>query len=570
MTGAECLRKYMKRGVNHLSLEAKSLLSQMKADSGWWNDKGIVDEWMRKEFEEWRRGGFIFDRHLLVYVELKARVKKFEAEGGGEVSVSDTLLTHTEVWLKERYLEWGEKYPDGCGGEAIKYLFTSSYANTRFQHNINDLSYNTDLSDHHIRSFIRLAAKVVAIEGPEFEFQEAQNQFGDVIGRLQAEIESANKRCESATSEATHLKAQLESAQEIQQAKATQLKAQLEAQLQEARKQSSSVIQKLQAEINCANKRCESATSEATHLKAQLESAKKAFQHELQQKEDHFASKLQKSEAAIQQVGRELENAKTEVQQAREECETLRTELSKLKQSLTVGIEHKLQPTTEEIDAARKQLSFRADCLHVALVGRSGSGCTSIFEALAAESSAMLISQSDGYALKLFENVILFGLPSWGSQFASQHRYFEKFKLFAFDAIFLVVDGNLLETDLNILKHCQDLAIPFRLIRTKCDLEILRMRENLEKENPFDIPFIGDKLYTHFNAPNSPFRTEVKGLLSKQLDEAKIGDKRVYLINRQSLQGRTTNRQDQDDFLLDEEDFIGDLRQFALSSGVPA
>eukprot|EP01055_Gregarina_sp_Pseudo9_P003787 Gregarina_sp_Pseudo_9__3786@NODE_3937_length_524_cov_72_614433_g3611_i0_p1_GENE_NODE_3937_length_524_cov_72_614433_g3611_i0NODE_3937_length_524_cov_72_614433_g3611_i0_p1_ORF_typecomplete_len152_score18_71_NODE_3937_length_524_cov_72_614433_g3611_i055510 len=116
---AECLRKYMQLKETGLSLEAQSLLSQMDAD------RSLVDKWMEFDFKEGRTT--YYNYHTPMYAEMKVRVKRFEAESGTEVCVSDTLFIHTEKWLKERYLEWqysgDEIYPEGCGGGVLLKLF---------------------------------------------------------------------------------------------------------------------------------------------------------------------------------------------------------------------------------------------------------------------------------------------------------------------------------------------------------------------------------------------------------------------------------------------------------------
>eukprot|EP01055_Gregarina_sp_Pseudo9_P000129 Gregarina_sp_Pseudo_9__128@NODE_1088_length_1885_cov_46_502709_g1018_i0_p1_GENE_NODE_1088_length_1885_cov_46_502709_g1018_i0NODE_1088_length_1885_cov_46_502709_g1018_i0_p1_ORF_typecomplete_len517_score60_42IIGP/PF05049_13/4_4e03IIGP/PF05049_13/1_8e18FeoB_N/PF02421_18/0_027KxDL/PF10241_9/0_067CENPF_leu_zip/PF10473_9/0_51DivIVA/PF05103_13/4_5_NODE_1088_length_1885_cov_46_502709_g1018_i0871637 len=287
---------------------------------------------------------------------------------------------------------------------------------------------------------------------------------------------------------------------------------------------------RLQPVVEYANNRCEVARSEAAHVKVELE---------LVERSD---TQLQR----LEQVKEELENAELEA--------------SSLQLSLPTEIEPAFRPTPEEIQVAKQKVLFEPSCFHVALVGRSGGGGASIFEALTTVPGVTLIRHNGLEALKFAENVIFFHLPSWGSQITSQHRYFERFNLLAFDAVFLVIDGKLLETDLNILRHCQNLAIPFHLIRTKCDLEILRMRADLENGNH------KRDLDDYFKGPDATFRSEVNLYLSRKLYEARLKETKVYLINSQSLQGRIDNRRDKVDLLLDEEAFIEDLKRFPNTS----
>eukprot|EP01055_Gregarina_sp_Pseudo9_P001365 Gregarina_sp_Pseudo_9__1364@NODE_1913_length_1258_cov_10_136998_g1774_i0_p1_GENE_NODE_1913_length_1258_cov_10_136998_g1774_i0NODE_1913_length_1258_cov_10_136998_g1774_i0_p1_ORF_typecomplete_len251_score29_80HOOK/PF05622_12/5_5e07Myosin_tail_1/PF01576_19/5_7e07Mitofilin/PF09731_9/0_00024Filament/PF00038_21/0_00055GBP_C/PF02841_14/0_002TMCO5/PF14992_6/0_0019HMMR_N/PF15905_5/0_0033DUF3584/PF12128_8/0_0038CorA/PF01544_18/0_006DUF4407/PF14362_6/0_0069Golgin_A5/PF09787_9/0_0067ZapA/PF05164_13/0_0097Sp len=235
---AECLRKYMVSQLKNLSSEARSLMFAAIENSS------LIDPWMRSELLS--RFGFKAFFEMLVrpygpgdsfsgpagmYLEMKIRLDKFKAQTGTDVSVSDTLVTELEEWMKAK-----------GRGTPLNTLFIFSSPPRR-------------VCDSLVDPFVRMAAKVVAIENPKILAQETRKHFESRIMELQAEIDqfTANDRAHleeklhKSRAETQLIKEELEKSKiEIQEAKE---------ECEELRRQLTSLQSSLASEIETDDRR---------------------------------------------------------------------------------------------------------------------------------------------------------------------------------------------------------------------------------------------------------------------------------------------------------------------------
>eukprot|EP01055_Gregarina_sp_Pseudo9_P000527 Gregarina_sp_Pseudo_9__526@NODE_1339_length_1674_cov_19_217125_g1251_i0_p1_GENE_NODE_1339_length_1674_cov_19_217125_g1251_i0NODE_1339_length_1674_cov_19_217125_g1251_i0_p1_ORF_typecomplete_len530_score60_77IIGP/PF05049_13/1_6e22MMR_HSR1/PF01926_23/1e05FeoB_N/PF02421_18/1_9e05RsgA_GTPase/PF03193_16/0_015RsgA_GTPase/PF03193_16/8_2e02ABC_tran/PF00005_27/0_043GTP_EFTU/PF00009_27/0_074AIG1/PF04548_16/0_13_NODE_1339_length_1674_cov_19_217125_g1251_i0841607 len=216
-------------------------------------------------------------------------------------------------------------------------------------------------------------------------------------------------------------------------------------------------------------------------------------------------------------------------------------------------------PSTEEIVAAKKRLALDPDFFNVAVVGRSGSGSSSIVRALAGDPSEGDLSSpphtrhmSRHIGSNWFRGgkVMFFDFPGVG-----ERQYFQAWDLCGFDLIILVVgDENLLDTDLNILRHCRNLGIPSLLARTKCDVQLQSIHYALAKGIEESVKYgchHHEDLDKQFRRAREDFRRETKKSLLTQLKNERLErHAKVYLVNANSLRRFASGRGDE--FVIDE------------------
>eukprot|EP01055_Gregarina_sp_Pseudo9_P005726 Gregarina_sp_Pseudo_9__5725@NODE_830_length_2155_cov_7_899811_g778_i0_p1_GENE_NODE_830_length_2155_cov_7_899811_g778_i0NODE_830_length_2155_cov_7_899811_g778_i0_p1_ORF_typecomplete_len532_score184_06IIGP/PF05049_13/9_8e27GTP_EFTU/PF00009_27/0_0038FeoB_N/PF02421_18/0_0011ABC_tran/PF00005_27/4_8e03ABC_tran/PF00005_27/0_043MMR_HSR1/PF01926_23/0_2DUF4618/PF15397_6/8e03DUF4618/PF15397_6/51DUF4618/PF15397_6/0_23Cauli_AT/PF03233_13/0_28Cauli_AT/PF03233_13/7_3e03HMMR_C/PF15908_5/2_3DUF2730/PF10805_8/1_1 len=285
-------------------------------------------------------------------------------------------------------------------------------------------------------------------------------------------------------------------------------------------------------------------------------------------------------EQKLRPLEERLETLTAEVSKAAQQEETRKP--SSALSSLREGLEALVCVTPREMAAARTHFSFEPGYVHVAVVGRVESGTTSILNALVELASpeetgvaaqvmkALPKKRGRSFPSKVFEGFVLFDFPSAGSELAPQFQYFETQELFAFDVVCVVVDGRPMDTDLNVLRQCEALGIPWRLLRSKCDLQLQTARCELNKkiEQTSDFVWHDDDFCVEFPKAVSTFHNKEKESILAQLRAARLKHKDVFLVNIHSLHRQVSSTAkktapEPDDLALDEAAFIEDFKGLA-------
>ncbi|KAF8242342.1 P-loop containing nucleoside triphosphate hydrolase protein [Wilcoxina mikolae CBS 423.85] len=152
---------------------------------------------------------------------------------------------------------------------------------------------------------------------------------------------------------------------------------------------------------------------------------------------------------------------------------------------LSKGIQPVKWPTEEEIDAAKARVDYRVDRLHFAICGGSGTGKSSLINAIRGlqdsdstkgaaptgiiETTLEITAYPDPRDEPPYSRFVWFDVPGAGTLEISDWQYFNQQGLFIFDAIVMVYDDRFTKIDVAILENCRRYHIPVFIVRSKVD-----------------------------------------------------------------------------------------------------
>jgi ribosome biogenesis GTPase A len=178
------------------------------------------------------------------------------------------------------------------------------------------------------------------------------------------------------------------------------------------------------------------------------EEAKNAAQKEREKAEE---AKRQ-PQAASERLEEALKAAEGQRIHAEEQLSILASQLEQAQTNPRMGLQPVVWPTEEEFNNVKKRVQYRSDRLHVALCGSSGTGKSSLINAVRG-----LPNQDDGAAPTgvatmntqrypdirkedPFPRFVWFDIPGGGGGKITDWHYFTNQGLFVFDVILVVYD----------------------------------------------------------------------------------------------------------------------------------
>jgi GTP-binding protein EngB required for normal cell division len=160
-----------------------------------------------------------------------------------------------------------------------------------------------------------------------------------------------------------------------------------------------------------------------------------------------------------------------------------------------------MQPTLEQIKAAKVRIRYNAENLHFAITGTAGSGKSSLINALRRMQNNTRKAAKTGITettLKIGRypdpdrspprsRFIWYDVPGAGTLNAPGWQHFNDQALFVFDIILVVIDNRFTKIDAEILRNCRRSNIPSFIVRSKADQHILNLMNDLpDDENEDD------------------------------------------------------------------------------------
>lgn len=254
---------------------------------------------------------------------------------------------------------------------------------------------------------------------------------------------------------------------------------------------------------------------------------------------------LQRENQRMRNLEEEMKVMKAKERLLEEEMKTAREEAEKeraLRHEMENGRQPITWPTQEEFDRGRERIQYNKKNLHFAIVGKSGSGKSSLINGFLDRSS----NQSGAAATGVTETTSTIGrypdpgkqaprpwtvwydVPGAGTQNVSAWQYFINQGLFVFDIIFITIGDRFEETDIQLLRDCHRFKIPALIVRSKADMHI----DNLVKEKGGWGQHIDQQTYEQCR---KTFITASRQMVRNELQKAGLDEQEVYLVSSYTL-----------------------------------
>ena len=206
-----------------------------------------------------------------------------------------------------------------------------------------------------------------------------------------------------------------------------------------------------------------------------------------------------------------------------------------------------------EYEKMKQELYFEYDKIHIAVIGGTGVGKSSLVNGLRGlrdrEPGAAPVGETDctksinRYEDSRFPWIVWCDVPGAGTQDRSTPRYFEEHGLFLMDFVLVVCASRVRDLDIAILKRALHYGIPAALVRSKADLD-LRQRAKRECDDEDDEEEIKSKMRTVKNG----YVKEIKEDLMKEVEKAGlqgyITPRNCFLVSAKILRELMRKSQD--------------------------
>lgn len=251
---------------------------------------------------------------------------------------------------------------------------------------------------------------------------------------------------------------------------------------------------------------------------------------ELQRRRD-----LEEEMKAMKEKERQLEE---ETKAAKEEAEKERA----ARREMENGRQPTKWPTRKEFEDGRKLIQYNKNNFHFAIVGKSGSGKSSLINAFlnlnnnepgAAATGVTETTSTIGRYPDPGEQAprpwtVWYDVPGAGTQNVSAWQYFINQGLFVFDIILIAIGDRFEETDIQLLKDCNRFNIPALIVRSKADMHI----DNLVKESGGWGGNVDPQISQQCR---NKFITASREMIRNELRKAGLDEQEIYLVSSYTL-----------------------------------
>ncbi|KAF8450083.1 interferon-inducible GTPase-domain-containing protein [Kalaharituber pfeilii] len=296
---------------------------------------------------------------------------------------------------------------------------------------------------------------------------------------------------------------------------------------------------------------------------------------ERQEEQDRWREEQERLLMEFRRKEQEQRAAEEELKQRHREREELLQSHLKL---LEKGISPKVWPTKEEWTTARQRLAPGEGKFHCAVAGISGSGKSSLINALrglrnnssqAAEVGVTETTRTITYYPDLsvtppHNRFIWYDVPGAGTLTIPGPQYFNSQGLFVFDLIIVVLDTRFTTQDIAILQQCEYFKIPAFIVRSKANQHISNIMHYQLGYNTDDTDQEEDYQVTLQKAKQILIK-DTRANVRKNLEEGELNpSQRVYIVSADCIRGivaleRQGKKVKKSDLIIDEGDLIRDL-----------
>lgn len=201
-------------------------------------------------------------------------------------------------------------------------------------------------------------------------------------------------------------------------------------------------------------------------------------------------------------------------------------------------------PTAHEFNTALERVQYNKDNFHFAIAGTAGCGKSSLINSFlnldpkdvgaaptgVTETTLEIGRYPDSGTQPPRPWTVWYDIPGAGTQGVSDSQYFTTQALFVFDIIIVTIGNRLMETDCQIIRSCLQFPIPFFIVRSKSDQEIMNMMRDEDEDYPG--PFDSGELYLRCR---KTFREKSQQMVTDEMRRANLPNQRLYCVSKRTL-----------------------------------
>ncbi|KAG2136700.1 interferon-inducible GTPase-domain-containing protein [Suillus clintonianus] len=252
------------------------------------------------------------------------------------------------------------------------------------------------------------------------------------------------------------------------------------------------------------------------------------------------------------------------------------------------GVRPECRPSDQDISRMKARYHYNPEFFHIAVVGSAGAGKSSFINAVRGLSKQHPMAASTGIVETTdtvtrypdpspISQMIWYDVPGAGTPKVSDWQYFNDMGLYIFDCIIVLTDNRVLESDLTILRACEQFKnIKSFIVRSKSDQYINNMV--CERMPPgFDIgdPDMDDETRSLFLQTKSEerhwFINETCQNVRMHLERENLPPKKVYIVCSDAMlaivnKSRSSKAIDEAELLNDVKGSCGSVRGRGVES----
>lgn len=262
------------------------------------------------------------------------------------------------------------------------------------------------------------------------------------------------------------------------------------------------------------------------------------------------------AQAAVDKTAREAAESARAAKEAQEKAED----------RLREGIQPIVIPTSDELAAAKIRVQYEQGRFHFAVAGVAGSGKSSFVNAIrgldarhqdAAETGVVETTVTIGRYPDPNPDLpfVWYDIPGAGTLQQPDWLYFNAQGLFVFDCVVVLFDNRFTQTDIAILTNCMRFQIPTYIVRSKADIHIRNILNDMGYDPDEDD---GTQYQSCYVQARERFITATRATVQRDLQRAKLRNQRVYIVSSRSLL-TITKGQKLSLVIIDEFDLMMDL-----------
>ncbi|KAG1851440.1 interferon-inducible GTPase-domain-containing protein [Suillus subalutaceus] len=238
------------------------------------------------------------------------------------------------------------------------------------------------------------------------------------------------------------------------------------------------------------------------------------------------------------------------------------------------GVRSECRPLEEDIIRMKTKYRYSPGFLHLAVVGSSGGGKSSFINAVRGLSNNDPIAARTGIvettnAITRYTDprpdsqIFWYDIPGAGTPNMPDWQYFNNLGLYIFDCIIVLIDNRFLDSDLAILRACEQFTnIEVFIVRSKSDQHINNMASD-RMPCGFDPLNVVNETRSRFQQIKSEtqrkFIDQTHQNLQMNLKRNNISPKKVYIVCKDAMRAVWNNSSSP--MAIDEEELKNDIAE---------